>query len=584
MCYDEDASVVTFGIHLDKVTVDDMRDATKILEDTINGYKGDQDDSMREIVSRLEFRKCLLCILAGMEEAVTMDALDAVIEICDRAKDILVTQKYCSDEETSQATGFAPTLHFAAIGPAPMRKLCLRPVREASEQWMGFLEALSKTCHWIAGVRTWKDLRSCLDIFARYDNGAFVRSITYNVLVPNVPKSRAPWRPDHAMFFEDISLRAPDEAFYKRVANVGEIEMFFDQCIIAARGWCHTKCLNRCRQRRRLKHNIKDWKNMIDHAYTAENSPDGARWIKDQGFQWNTLYDPSMEVDTARVAPLTCWVVQEACWACIDYLLLGGPLDLYQSGEMTSVYWYASYLIDYMNHLAREYDALALVSLKLPAKLKPIRGVDLAHLQAEPPEGPLRDSWIRRRLCTLYGLLFGSISRISLALKHCGLIPQMKHPFNTQAEQFTQRFESMSTLVIPEYLHYEHFLEYEYNLLGIPMHTENSEEPEPLPELGLGLLQQALTQINMCASFLSSFKDQMPTDIYDSVHRTVAANATAITLLHRLAERDVSVKKLASQFTASWTQTASKPQEPYSFSSAVLLIPTLTITRRKTST
>eukprot|EP00889_Picochlorum_renovo_P000561 jgi/Picre1/27591/NNA_000556.t1 len=563
VCYDEDASVVTFGIHLDKVTVDDMRDVIKNLDDAIDQYKEDKDDSMREIVSRLEFRKCLLHILSGMEDAVTVDALHDVIGICNRAKHILATQKYCSDEEANQSIGFAPTLHFAAIGPAPMRKLVLRSVREASEQWMSVLEALSKTCHWISGVQTWKDLRSCLDTFAGCDYGAFVRSMTYNALVPSVPKARAPWRPDHAMLIEDICLRVPDETFYKNISSVGEIEMFFDQCAIAVRGWCHTKCLNKCRQHRRLKHNIQDWKNMIDHAYTAENSTDGAQWIKDQGFRWDTQYDPSMEVNAARVAPLTCWVVQEACWTCIDYLLKGGPLDLYQSEEMTSIY-----------------------CLRLPAQHKHIKGVDLAQLQAEPPKGPLRDSWMRRRLCAFYGLVFGSISRISLALKHCGLIPEMKHPFNTRGEQYVQRFESMSTLVIPEYLRYEHFVEYEYNLLGIPMDAGNvEEEPVPLPEMGLALLQQALTQINTCSSFLSSFKELMPKDLYESVHRTIAANSTALTLLHRLAKRDAaSVKTLASQFTASWTQApSSKPQEPYSFSSAVLLIPTLTITRRTTT-
>lgn len=73
-------------------------------------------------------------------------------------------------------------------------------------------------------------------------------------------------------------------------------KMFLQQCTIVIQAWCHTMCLNRCRQRRRLRRLVEDWQNMIDHGYNAESSKELQKWcIEVCGWDWH-----EMEADIPR--------------------------------------------------------------------------------------------------------------------------------------------------------------------------------------------------------------------------------------------------------------------------------------------
>jgi hypothetical protein len=58
-------------------------------------------------------------------------------------------------------------------------------------------------------------------------------------------------------------------------------------------------CLNRARQRRRLRRLLEDWRNMFDHGLNADMSADLASWMTQRGWRWMPL-DESGEDPQAR--------------------------------------------------------------------------------------------------------------------------------------------------------------------------------------------------------------------------------------------------------------------------------------------
>lgn len=65
-------------------------------------------------------------------------------------------------------------------------------------------------------------------------------------------------------------------------------------------------CLNRARQRRRLRHLLEDWRNMYDHGLNADVSADLASWMTQHGWRWMPL-DESGEDPQVRVFSMWGW-------------------------------------------------------------------------------------------------------------------------------------------------------------------------------------------------------------------------------------------------------------------------------------
>jgi N-alpha-acetyltransferase 35, NatC auxiliary subunit len=571
VCSDEDVSVSTPGLHITDIHDDDMIETISYLDSALG------DLSCKEVLYRLKFRKLMVTLLMGILNANSRDDIKTILNICKEIQSIIEELTPVGDDVI--APGFAPTLHEADIGPVPIKDLKLRPTKEAWGIWKEFVEIVRNTCQWICKVDTWQDLRQGLDMFASQDAHGFVRSMMYRMLMHprSNPESWVPWSPNIAMIVKEILLVEPDAAFFKTLNKLPDLEMFLNQCVIAVQGCCHVKCLNRVRQRRRSKHNILDWKNMIGHAYNAEASTDVRSWLQAHGFAWNTSFDSNVQ-PSDRLAPLTCWVVREATWTCMQHLLLGGSLDLYEPEEITSVYWYASYLLDYGEHMAKEYDSIS-INIRLGKNIHKMRGIDLNHPHVSPPAGPLRDSWVRRKMTLFFGFALGAISRAALALQAYSLTPRMKHQFSSRKEQYMQRFEFMKNISIPDFLDYPSYLEYEYHLAGIPAPPDISSEvtgPKFNKNLAFALLHKSSDYVDTCLEILLSLESLMPPSIFSRLKRSMSANKTALHLLTGMAEKT----DISTEFTASWTFTpVGEFLISWEFSTIVSGLPILTLQR-----
>lgn len=580
VCSDEDVAVAVPGIHMDEIKDDDMVGCLSYLDDAIGNLQSG-GECIEEVMYRLQFRKLMVTALLGIQHANTRDDLNDIIQLCRDMMSIVEGMSPASDNVL--AVGFAPTLHEADIGPMPIRELKMRSMEEAWGVWKARIKEIMGTCEWLVKVQSWEDLKKGLDVFAAQDNHGFVRSMMYRLIVnpTSNPKGWVPWSPNIAMLVKEILLEEPDVVFFKAMNALPDLEMFLNQCVIAVQGCCHVKCLNRVRQRRRMKHNILDWKNMIGHAYNAETSADVRVWLKEKGFSWNTSYDSIVQSNN-RLAPLTCWVVREATWTCIHHLLLGGPLELYEPEEISSIYWYVSYLLDYSEHMAKEYDSISMdKKLGAAKRSNNVKGIDLENTLVSPPAGPLRDSWMRRKLAMFFGFALGSISRISSALKAYGLLPRMKHEFNGRHDQYMQRFDFMQAISLPDFLDYSSYMEYEYHLAG----TTPSKDPEtgiilegPIfdTKQAYALLQQSSDYINTCVDILLSLESLVPSPMFSQLKRTMSANKTALHLLATLATKT----DISAEFSASWIfLPVGQSLIPWEFSTVVIGLPILTLQR-----
>ena len=572
VCSDEDVVVATPGLNMEEVKDADMMEAIAYLD----GVMGDSSSACGQVGYRIMFRKLLLTVLLGMQNANSREDVEDIVNVCGEIESIVGELTPVDDHEA--AVGFAPTLHEADIGPVPVREFKGRAMEEAWGVWKERISVIRTTCAWIARVESWGDLKHGLDMFAAQDTHGCIRSLVYRLLMHPPPHSKTwvPWTPSIAMIVKDIFRMQPDVSFFKTLQKLPDVEMFLNQCVIAVQGCCHVKCLNRVRQRRRLKHNVLDWKNMMGHAYNAETSADVRSWLQDIGFAWNTSFDSTVQPST-RLAPLTCWVVREATWTCIQHLLLGGSLELYEPEEISSVYWYASYLIDYGEHMAKEYDSISM-TLQLQGKsLRQYRGIQLENHHVSPPAGPLRDSWVRRRMALFFGFALGSISRAASALQAYHLTPRMKHEFNGREDQYMQRFDIMQEISIPDFLDYSSYLDYEYHLAGIPR-PSGATDLTVDAQSAYSMIQKSSEYVDTCVEILLSLESLMPTSIFSRLKRTMSANKTALNLLAGLAGKNV-----LKEFSASWAFTpVGESLIPWEFSTIVTGLPTLTLQRKRT--
>ena len=600
VCYDEDVSAFTFGISLEnEVSKDILLDAIQTIDRAIQScdLKTRQDPVSGHLEARLLFLRQVLKIWMKLMNPNEISDLKEAVAACKNAKECLelFVEGKTDDTVLEEAVGFVPTLHEAAIGCAPKKKLNVIPFSKVIEQWENILTSIIEACGWMMKARTWKDVRAGLDSFAAMDNDPFVRSLIYKIIVST--DGDAPWKPSISMLSKDMHLWDSNSSFFAALTKLPELQHFFDQCMIAVQGWCHTKCLNRNRQRRNLRHNVADWKNMCDHAYTAETTAEVRRWLESLGFQYNPSIDSGIQPDD-RLAPMTCWVVQEACWTCIDHLLLGGPLDLYQVEENISIYWYASFLMDNIDFMARELDNISMSRQLMMASAQSTRqqknaklaapGCDLANFQVPPAkQGPLKEAWLQRKFRVLNCMVLSATANVFCALKHCGIIEPPHHAYNGYKENHEQRFGFMRQLHIPEFLEHSSILEQEAKFLDIPMNQNDQIDCiEPDARKGKQAILQSFESINTCFIVAKDLKDSMVATSphashqvahLESLSKVILANTTALRLIMTLMNdksRDLKSQYMVQFHFVDEKTSASRAGIP------VLCFPVVSIKKR----
>lgn len=142
--------------------------------------------------------------------------------------------------------------------------------------------------------------------------------------------------------------------------------------------WCQCMCLNQCRQQRRLRKGLEDWRNLLDHAYAADASQGFIDYIIKMNWKWSPQQTDGgvqlPQVTTMGIlalfiigschwsrekvgnkislvsilnkswscvcqSPLMTWIELECCSSMILHLLLGCELDLYNNNQLLMVFW-----------------------------------------------------------------------------------------------------------------------------------------------------------------------------------------------------------------------------------------------------
>ena len=465
---DEDMLMHIFGFRLDLPGSKAVKPAQEALEKGVQ-VATNQGEQGAALLSRLKFRLTHVQILQNMYPA-TESSISAVPNLCETACSLLdnFLTSALSEETLAAAPGFAPEVHRRAMGLAPPRAINITPFDKTVEHWKSILGALRDACQWLIKCTSWRELRDQLIQFAAAPlNMPLVRSIVHRAIVsplrgapspqvPNATTSSATaqqttttipkWCPSQAMIAAEFGW--PTDA-----PPGGEAAIFLEQCAIAVQGWCHTMCLNRCRQRRRLRRLLEDWHNMTDHAFNAEASEDLQVWFTKQGWKWQASDKDGYPVP----GPVSAWVESMSSWTMAAHLSLGMQLDIYAPHEYCSVYWYCDYLLGSMQGAVAELENMK------PAKVAGKKGGKSGGKSAKKPATGVQEVGMEERLAVdaMVGkadrMMCQAFMRVTLGLAWLGLVSSPPAPFNSERERFQQRFGAFEQLVRPTALTYDDF-------------------------------------------------------------------------------------------------------------------------------
>jgi len=520
---DEDMLLHLFGFKLDlpgskpvEIAIAALQNAIETLKNTATTSAG-EDEILQAILSRFQFRNILLQILDATYPA-TEKSIALAAELCRKACEVLdsfTKFKILSSELLEAAPGFCAEVHRKAMGLVPPRSVAAPSLNNAVQHWKETLELLGDACSWLGSCTRWQDLRSHLVSFAATPkNLPIARSLIHRAIVSPIKNAQnaaaaaaaakaasesqqeskdnrndddAPsssnnksgvvkgveevpkWCPSPSMFAAEFGWPS-DPASSISSPDAG---MFTEQCAIAVQGWCHTMCLNRSRQRRRLRRLLEDWRNMTDHAFNAESSHGAQDYFTQHKWNWQAVDGENNPL----AGPVTAWVESEAAKTMGAHIMLGLQLDLYYPYEYCVMYWYCDYLYGSeqgaMEELAnmRPKVGAAAAGTKQKGRGRGSGGgisrkgkkqgansslnataASLAAKQEE--ERVIATSMVikvDRMMCQ-------AMMRLCLGLDWLDLLPSpTARIFNTEKEHFVSRFSSFGQLIRPPPLTYEDF-------------------------------------------------------------------------------------------------------------------------------
>lgn len=482
-------------------------------------------DGNKDLVSRLSFRRSLNQILEslwqGPQDAV---ALKRLADLCDETC-VFITAMEGSplpQELVDSAPGFVPNVNFRSMGVIPPRKLEIVSYKRALELWKCILERFATTCRWAMTCSGWPDLcHHFLSCATQNASLPVLRAMTFFLLTNcrrnelaraaaadkktdktdrDVPQQVVviPWTPSVSMIsamFEGSSEKEP-------LSHISDAsKLFFEQCVIAIEGWCHTMSLNRSRQRSALTRLLEDWRNMMEHAYNAESDAAVQKWFIKRQWKWKV----KDEAGNPFAGPLSAWVEYETACSMLRYAMLGIPLDLYAPHEFCALYWYCDYLL-----------GAAAMGLKELESMRPVAKKG-KHAPPLPYSQELQRLEVERLLCQ-------GVVRLCLAFAARSDIGSWFTPpsgaLNTGKERFRQRFGVFEILFRPEPLSYDSFIE------SLPPENELSLKGEEALKFWLAAYE-AFGTANTQSQNLGLLDDRY----LKGLRRIIIQNMTAIKLL-----------------------------------------------------
>jgi hypothetical protein len=508
---DEDMLLHSFGFTLDlpgskpvKIAIAALENVIDTLKNTVNTMEG-EDTIMRAIISRFKFRSLLLQLLDATYPA-TEKSIAFAAELCKKACEVLdsfTEFKILSSDILDAAPGFCPEVHRKAMGLVPPRSVTVSTFINAVQHWKDTLQLLGDACSWLGSCTRWRDLRSNLVSFAATPkNLPIARSLVHRAIVSPIKNAKnasaaatiqeskdnrnndtssksgagkegeeplPKWCPSPSMFAAEFgwpsdpasSISSPDAA------------LFIEQCAIAVQGWCHTMCLNRPRQRRRLRRLLEDWRNMTDHAFNAESSDGAQRYFTQHKWNWKAVDSENNPL----AGPVTAWVESEAAKTMGAHIMLGFQLDLYYPYEYCVMYWYCDYLYGSeqgaMEELANMRPKIAGAGNKHKGSSSGGGGGGIgkkgkkqgasSSIRATAASLAAKEEEERHIIATsmvikVDRMMCQAMMRLCLGLDWLDLLPSPSaRIFNTEKEHFLSRFSSFEQLIRPPALNYEDF-------------------------------------------------------------------------------------------------------------------------------
>jgi hypothetical protein len=429
---------------------------------------------------------------------------------------------------------FYPHLGISMMGIAPPRPSTLLDLPSTIQCHTGTLTGIHEWLPRVAEIRNcWRQLKQCLVEFSAQDESAIVRSVVLVLLTRpvqqlhqqgegnntavvvgidgggddgrkqevdgtapatinkcNKPPPPPPttqvvpeWCPGHLMVRKALLLPATGDPTQDSKPGP-EVDLFIDQCTIAFQGWVHACCSNRCRQQRRHRKLLEDWRNMVDHAWNADFSVPFRTWALEEarymlptavadmsqqhggddgeelgGDEGNHHHHQQQEMQFKEGdTVLTSMMEIEASSGAALHLMLGFPLQLVHStAELSSVYWYCGHLF----HWA--LNAKVLVSNVVPQRP-----------QSEQVQETVDVMVLRLNQAMCLGMFNLSLAIDLLDKKeeekeekkvetggddNGNVNASSSASFSTAKEQYLQRFGCLRVLIRPGFVSYEQYLE-----------------------------------------------------------------------------------------------------------------------------
>ncbi|KAL4459016.1 hypothetical protein ABPG75_013881 [Micractinium tetrahymenae] len=491
---DEDFFVHTFGIKmLDlpgdkpiKAALQALATAEEQLEQRLAAEQAEQlsEELAAALLARVRFRRLVLEALHCLQQY-SQAGVEQARRYCQLAEAQLklVADTASLAAPVEEAPGFVQDVNRRHMGLVPPRPVQALSFQHAVEHWHGLLRGLASALHSLLFVRgSWPALRATLVDFASKNHHSVVRSAMHLQLIKPLPPPPAPeaaaasaakllnggakagggggkkpaaevpsWCPGQQMVCREFGLSLA-------AVPSPEAALFIEQAAIAIQGMVYALCLNRCRQRRRLRRQLEDWRNIFDHGFNADVTEPWQRWLASVGWRWTYQNEGLLQGQ----GPGAAWAEREAACCALLHLQLGFPLELYAPHEMVQLYWYCNYLLGCQLHLTRLLHAGA------PPPAPPKRGAaaggrgrggrggGAAAAQRSAEEAAAARE-LEGLLLELERTVCQGMFHAAIALQQLGCIQVPATPFNTEEHRYEQRFGCLEILCRPELMPYEQF-------------------------------------------------------------------------------------------------------------------------------
>ncbi|KAG6549103.1 hypothetical protein Mapa_009329 [Marchantia paleacea] len=238
-----------------------------------------------------------------------------------------------------------------------------------------------------------------------------------------------------------------------RPARDTETYNFLTQCGRLTMQLIRTMCTNPAWQRRKLGRVIQEWGLLLEQA----------EFGRETSFRKSGL-GGQLEKTGWTDDVVIGWAAELLCWVVTHFLLLGFELELYSPNEYCMVYWYLDHALMTLMHykLAKERRMLEAEFLKSNDT-----SPESAKKKGKKKKGgtikPVVNKEIRFTpsvlLLQCYINLCKGFIWMLAALTADRKIIHRETIFNTELERFTQRFELLHKIVVPEPMTYLDFRE-----------------------------------------------------------------------------------------------------------------------------